>query len=286
MFTLWVTYQINQSGTEFSSFQSIWPHLSLSYPTSNIINLSNHRERGDDGADKLQGLFIDLIKSPREAPLRCWHTPPPEGRLVSSLTLLLAAFNKSPGADRCTDIHADGTWWSDACTRNNADVCLPLSQIRVFRGRWWLRRARWCWGTRRPRSTASSPPNHSQHWSGIMKMSCWQTRLGMLRAKSSLLLYSFLSHHPSLTPPLPPTSCPHFIPSPFLPLYKLQLQGVLWTQWGGTLASGSRLCVCCYYSVLKMDCTLRNIITGTEHSKVSLQSTIHHLNAAFLSSLS
>lgn len=53
-------------------------------------------------------------------------------------------------------------------------------QIRVSHGRWSLLRTWWCWGMRRPCSTASSLPCRPPNWSGTTGMSFWQTSLGLL----------------------------------------------------------------------------------------------------------
>lgn len=197
--------------------------------------------------------------------LRCWHKPLPEGHLLTSLMLLLATFNKA-----LSSFHTDGTWWSDACRCNHADVCPPLLQIRVSRGRWSLLRTWWCWETRRLRSTASSPPFQLPRWSGTTKTSCWQTSLGMLRTKSSPPLRSFLSHHTSLTPPLHSPSVLTIIQVPAL---DIPLNPMRWNSCVRLPA----LCVLLLHS-LKIDCTFRYIIPGTERGKISLQSTRHYVS--------
>lgn len=164
--------------------------------------------------------------------LRCWHQPLSEGHWLTSLMVLLATFNKASVVFRQM-----GTWWSDACRCNHADVCLPLLQIRVSRGRWSLLRTWWCWETRRLRSTASSPPFQPPRWSGTTRTSCWQTSLGILRTKSSLLICSFLSHHTSYSPTSFPL-CYHYA--------SILLWVFLWTQWGGTPVIDFQLSVCCY----------------------------------------
>lgn len=156
----------------------------------------------------LNTVLIDFMKA-SQCPSRLLTLNHWLNSLFHNLSLLLAGFNITNRRSFCngwasTHMELDGLM---VCTSHHTNVRPPMFfisflQIRVSHGRWSLLRTWWCWGMRRPCSTASSLLCRLPNWSGTTRMSFWQTSLGLL--KSPLLLFALSSY----------ISLAYFLPSP------------------------------------------------------------------------